>query len=469
MAGENVTLTDKYCLLQKTFNKTCTEDYECVNTHGCYNKTCIAYFSLPDGHPVEFSPPKAGVSLCKSGFERDMACARLSQAPKTECNDDKPCTYTNFDNSTVIIPQNCLCGYNPVGKKFCKYGSGSAEWVDYVAKQSDLLKDVSKCNTLERKVCSYNKKFPTKVLSDVNQKYLNAKTLAEFAHELILTDKCVSDVAFPDYVPDTPTPPTPTPNATDTTCAKYTCKTKEAKCAHSHWELNVNKTDNITVILSDICNITQTCDVGGRPNDVFYKKTDVDGKCTDVEPFYGIRYPGEACRKDADCYKDLKNLNETLVGTCLNSVCRGYNSTQACQETAYCWVGNYCNSNSTCAPLKKEKENCTLTTECKNNLLCLSGTCQNAWYSLSTGVKVETDGKTPAALYCKFGMADVDGKCDSLNSTDTVDKTANLVACHSGQKCNYTTNAGATTLDCQCGYNADGLAWCPKGHNQGNL
>ncbi len=470
--SRNANATVRQCLPQQMEKDSCTEDFDCINTHGCYNQTCTRYFSLPDGHPVEYTPARY-LSFCQSGFEYSGACVRLSLPNKdTECNDDSfPCNYTNFNNASVIIPQNCLCGYNPSGKKYCKIGNAHPEYTKYITNLNKIIQDFSKCNTEERGNCNYNRRFPSKVFTDQYQKLYNARVESVMHHQLIGADKCVIDVAFPQYVPDKPNPPVPTPNTTVSTCAKYKCVSKADKCVHSHFEKSlVNGSDynNITVNLSDICKNTEYCYIGGSPNNVFYNGSDIDGTCkTYTRPSSQLRYPGEACENDIDCWGPATG-NDTNLGTCKWGVCRGYNATQNCTQTAECWKGNYCNEKSQCAALKKEKENCTKTSECKNNLLCYQGKCQAVWYSLNVGTNVSADGDYNSAYYCKFGKA-TNGVCDSMNSTDTADKKSGLVVCTSEQKCNYTTIAGAMTLDCQCGYNSDGNSYCPKGHNQGKI
>ena len=465
----NDTTDAKFCLAQLKEGDSCREDFDCVNSHGCFNHTCTRYFSLADGSAVEDTPAKFA-SFCQSGYEYNGACARLTlPAKETQCDDATPCNYTNFDKTSVVIPGNCLCGFNPSGVKYCKLGSGHQEYVDYVKNQQNLLKDTSKCNTEERGgVCNYNRRDPAVDLVEMNKKFKNARILAEFSHELVGADQCVIDVAFPEFTPEKPVPP---PSPSKAICAKYTCKSREANCVASHFTKN-NETMSLNVIVSDVCKKDEFCDIGGVPNTVFYNETDVNGTCKANAnlPVAGVRYPGEKCLKNEDCYEPDASFypDEFLVGTCMFGYCQGYNATQNCSETAWCWTGNYCGEDKTCAPLKKEKENCTQTAQCQNGLLCQNQTCQNAWFSLPVNATVISDNFISADNFCKFGRAHK-GVCDYLNTTDTVEKKSGLVVCNPGQKCNYTSLAGAVELDCQCGYNADGKAYCPKGNSQGKM
>jgi hypothetical protein len=220
------------------------------------------------------------------------------------------------------------------------------------------------------------------------------------------------------------------------------------------------------VILSDVCKRTEFCDIGGAPNDVFYKGADVNATCKVRTTISGTRFPGEACDDKNLCYKP--DGNDTKLGTCENNVCLGYKNGEDCKATSWCLAGNYCDKTTLkCASLKNEKENCTLTTECKNNLLCFNGTCQDAWYSFPEGVLVTGKGDFNPAFYCKSGIA-TNGVCDSHNSTDVVNNQTNLVQCDPSQACNYTSINGAFSKNCECGYNPDGLSYCPRGQNLGN-
>ena len=470
--SSNTNATTKQCLVQRKEKESCTEDLECVNTHGCYNQTCTRYFSLEDGKSVEFSPARY-LSFCQSGFEYGGACVRLTLASKdTECNDDiLTCNYTNFNNDTLIIPQNCLCGYNPSGKKYCKMGNGHSEYVKYVDNLKTIIQDYSKCNTEERGLCNYNRKYPTKIFTDLNQKLYNAKVESELHHQVISSDKCVIDVAFPLYVPDKPNPPDPTPNNTLNTCAKYKCISRADKCVHSTFQkININNTDtyNISVNLSDICKSDEYCYIGGSPNSIFYNGSNIEGSCKQYnKPSLPFRYPGEVCKTNDECWSPGTG-NDTILGICESGRCKGYKQSDNCTTTAECLKGNYCDANGKCAALKSLNMNCTKTTECRNNLLCYQGKCQSVWFSQNVGTNVTANGDYPPEYYCKFGFVK-NGLCDSMNTTDSVDKTSGLVICTPGQKCNYTSLSGAISLDCQCGYNSDGSSYCPKSHTQGNI
>jgi hypothetical protein len=469
---KNETTGQKICGPQSKDKESCTNDYDCINTHGCYNKSCIEYFSLPDGHPVEPNPPQT-LSLCQSGYQYDMKCASLflKGGKDFECNDDTPCNYTNFDNTTIVIPENCLCGYNPFGKKYCRLGSAHEEYKTNINNLKKLLNNSKNCNTVERDICNHDKKYSTKDFNFLANNYTNSKIIINSYHELINSDKCIISVAYPQYREDEPTPVPPTPPVPpgpEKTCGKFFCKVNSSNCAHSHYNTN----SSLEIVLSDICNSTSICYIGkGKPNDVFYNvnKTDVYGTCLKQQPPPKTRFPGESCSSDFDCY--VSKTNDTKIGNCTNKICGGYSLNQNCSNNADCLIGLYCNPNtSKCANLKNVNEICLNTKECQNSLVCLSGICKNALYSLKVGEYVnsnDTDLETKRQ-YCVFGRISKSGKCDYLNNTDVADRESNLVNCTPGSNCNYTTSEGNVTMPCECGYNAEGLAYCPRGNNLSN-
>jgi hypothetical protein len=453
----------KYCLPQRKEGEACVEDEECLNSHGCFNGKCIPYFSLADGTLLE---SQNSPILCQSGYKHDDLCARLTLVNgKDACDKSRPCTYDN-NGKTITIEDNCQCGYNPSGKTFCKIGSGDKEYLKFIQDFKNLLSDTTSCNTLERTgICNHNKKLGNKHLIFLNGNFTNSKVLAENAHELVEADECVIKVAFPEYIPE-PEPPVP-PVPETKTCAKYTCKRGQKSCAHSHWDLATNTTN---VVLSNICDSKSYCDIGGDPNQVFYKNEDVDGKCSLKQHIaHALRYPGEDCKVDTDCFSPDKDKypDEKLVGTCKNGKCQGYSKNQLCEETSWCNVGYHCSeTEKKCVSQLSENADCTKTNQCQNNLICFEGKCKNKWYSQPAGTDVTGKTDVPYEYLCAFGKVS-GGKCNYFNNTDTVDPKTELVQCNVGDDCHYDTVDGPKTKKCECGFNENGYSYCQKGHNHG--
>lgn len=461
--SQEPTDSDKYCSPQKKEGDSCESDYECENAYGCYFGKCTPYLSLKDGTTVEFTPAKT-VSFCESGFEHENKCARLTLLERdSACSDSNPCKYSTQDGQTLTIPEHCECGYNREGKRFCKIGNGDKEYTKYLEDIKNLIQDTTDCNTLERgRPCNHNRKLPSKPFSFLAGNFTNSQILAENYHKLQKSDKCVLKVAFPEYIPDGPGPG---PEPEIFTCANYSCKRGQKFCAHSHQE-----NDIINVILSDVCDSKSFCNIGGEPNEVFYKNEDVNATCSVKSIPTGIRYPGEECKQDIDCFAPDKTLfpDEKLVGTCKNGRCQGYFKNQSCKETAWCSVGLYCNEEEKCVPLLGEGSICTQTNQCQNNLMCYEGKCEDQWYSQPAGTEVTGKGDLPYEYYCQYGKV-LNGVCTFYNSTATPDPKSGLVECVPQSDCEYETVEGPKTIKCQCGYNQEGLSYCPKGTNTSKL
>ncbi len=60
-------------------------------------------------------------------------------------------------------------------------------------------------------------------------------------------------------------------------------------------------------------------------------------------------------------------------------------------------------------------------------------------------------------------------KSQEKNSTATPDPKSGLVECVPKTDCQYETVEGPKTIKCECGYNQEGLSYCPKGTNISNL
>ncbi len=116
--------TNNTCQKQVSEGGKCKADYNCVNTHGCNNNTCVQYFSLPD-ETLLTNPSQNFWSLCASGeIDHESKCRTrlLNQSIESPCTED--CTYKNANESVITEPGTCKCSLNAGGKKYCMLGNG---------------------------------------------------------------------------------------------------------------------------------------------------------------------------------------------------------------------------------------------------------------------------------------------------------------------------------------------------------
>jgi hypothetical protein len=250
-------------------------------------------------------------------------------------------------------------------------------------------------------------------------------------------------------------------------CPKYACSKGSSPnaCASVEPDTEQNK-----VYLNDICKKEDVCVVPPKPWEAFADATTkLEYVCDkQLTPTTQLRYPGEACSADIDCFQ---SKHDQITGHCKDGKCAGLDKDAKCEEHGQCPVGYYCGKNlpddkdKACKEQKKDNAQCSSSLECINTLLCHAGTCSVKPYSLPLGTRV--DGSYfPTDMYCQLGYA-YKGVCSSLNQTDTTSKDMDyLKQCNYGDVCTYTNNGIETvTLPCECGYNENGYGYCPRGHD----
>jgi hypothetical protein len=447
----------KICQPYRAENEICDNSYECPRTHGCLNGICKAYFSakLLDNVVEEKDLPH--LSFCASGKSIKGVCRTLKQSSKT-CTDTNTCEYQLDDGTKQVIDGTCACGFNKDSQKYCMQDTDSKIFKESVDRTKIFL-TLPSCHTLERnEQCNFYKRFPDEKKDYI--KYHNSYLLNDKSNVLANYDKCVLAVVYPNY--DSSVDPIPVD--TYPKCAKYFCEKNDKNvCALGHYD---DKVKFSHVSLNDICEKNQFCDVPTHQPFIEFTKTtdkDVQGTCTDKKKSPILAYPGEPCTADTDCFKDP---SFPKVGKCESKVCSGAKAGEACSLHTHCTVGNYCDNKTNCKAQKSENEVCGESWECSNALACFEGKCLKKYFSLSAG------NKTNDAYLCDTLTLNPTGDmCYSLNSTDTkIAKESNLVRCEFGSKCNYTDNTGAfVSLDCECGYNSDGVGYCPRDDVESNI
>jgi hypothetical protein len=244
-------------------------------------------------------------------------------------------------------------------------------------------------------------------------------------------------------------------------CPRYQCQEGFGKeCA----KIKADQVSN-TVYLNDICTKYEYCDVqNGTAWDAIPKMDwDTTAKCSDAFQFNVKRYPGEDCVQDTDCNP---RPDDYRFERCQSGKCWGARKGFPCKGHQDCFKGLYCdNELMTCQKQKDNDTKCKSSYECVNSLFCQDDKCIAEPYSVSLGKELTND-KDDVINEHKCSLKTLDGnQCSSLNQTDT-----EPIKCQLGDSCNYTKNGRYNiTQECSCGFNTEGVGYCPASHESSKL
>ncbi|OMJ92682.1 hypothetical protein SteCoe_4562 [Stentor coeruleus] len=170
----------------------CSSDYECNYGTGCLT-TCIPYWSLSSGSATKCDENNESF-LCSSGKCYNGKCVTSTKSdflPKI-CIKDLDCSSKNIENE-------CECGRNPNGNKFCKLKSEDWPYSGYfeIMKEWTMSDFQYKCNTerrfsIECAADRWNRGKAEKLQSYIY--YIrNYAKIVEF-------DTCSHSIFIPDYI-----------------------------------------------------------------------------------------------------------------------------------------------------------------------------------------------------------------------------------------------------------------------------
>ena len=467
---ETTDLTKK-CLDPLKEGEECELDTDCEIDSGCMNGNCTKYFSLENFEQTGGLDYNTDFNFCKSGYVNEVGiCMNISlKNETTECSDLSPCEYEYKDeNNTkkvITINTNCLCGYNPFGKQYCLIGSGNTNYTRYLAKLKKYHLNNENCHLSERTAegCQKDILLGSKAkLQEINE-LINSKYWAKANNRVINAPECVFSVELPDYDRTLDRNKDPEP-IKEGQCAKYFCKGEinGGICALS----NYTSEFEINVTLANVCSENIKCQLNGEPNDVFYNKTNVEGNCS--SNILNKRYPGEKCEIDSECIYPLKNPSSQFH-KCEEGICNGMEKDGICEDNSWCKVGLYCDKHEgKCKEQAKKGEKCLESKDCKNNLVCISGKCDEL-FSLADGKSVPANEDYEfQKKFCKNGEA-FENKCVSFNDLDKKVSDDTYKKCDFNSYCEYKINGlgdgRKKYVRCGCGYNSEGQGYCPHFHD----
>ena len=466
----NEDLTKK-CIDPLKEGEECELDTDCEINCGCMKGVCTKYFSLENFEQTGGLDYDSDLNFCKSGYVNEVGiCMNISLKNEiTECSDLSPCEYEykdeKYETQNLIIHSNCLCGYNPFGKKYCLLGSGNRNYTIYLEKLKNYHLNNENCHLSERnaEACQKDILFGSQQkLQEINE-LINAKYWAKANNRLIDAQECVFNVELPDYDRNLDKNHNPEP-IEEGECAKYFCKEeiKGGTCAISNYKNEFE----INVTLADVCSDNIKCQLNGEPNEVFYNKTNIEGNCS--SNILNRRYPGEKCQIDTECIYPLNNPSSQFH-KCEEEICSGMEKDGICEDNSWCIVGLYCDKHEgKCKEQIKKGEKCLESKECKNNLVCINGKCDDL-FSLEDGKSVpEKETYEFQKKFCKNGEV-IDNKCVSLNDLDTKLNDDSYKKCAYNSYCEYKINGlgegRKKYVKCGCGYNSEGQGYCPHFHD----
>ena len=455
------------CLPPITTGNKCDYDTDCVRESGCMNNICTNYYSLENNEQSKDFINKE-LSFCKSGYSNELGiCQNLTLiSENTECSLDNKCIYSTPSGKNITIESNCLCGYNPYGKKYCLLGSGNKNYTKYIDNLKNYYLMNINCHLSERnaepcqKDLFSNDSYIVKKIHELK----NSKYWAKSNNKLIEAQECAFKVEMPDYDRGLDKEYSPDPAPGKGSCAVYKCENSNSQefCAMSTFQ----NAFNINVTLYDICSSGVECKIGGDPNEVFYNKTNINSKC--YSKVDNMRYPGEKCDVDLECVYPLDNPSSQFH-KCEDGRCNGMDENGICEDNSWCIAGYYCDKYSgKCKEQKSKNEKCLDSKECQNDLICLSNKCSNKLYSLDNGKEVPyNEDKEIQKRFCKSGEV-YDSKCVSYNDIDGKTSDDKYKTCNFEDKCVYKViglnNEKTMEIPCPCGYNAEGQGYCPHFH-----
>ena len=461
---------NKRCLDPLKEGQKCEIDTDCELDYGCRNGTCTKYFSLNNWERTGGKDYGMDFNFCKSGYVNEVGiCMNISlKNPITECSDDSPCQYEyldeNGDKQNMLIHQNCLCGYNPFGKKYCLIGSGNANYTRYIQKLQKYHTNNTNCHLSERthEGCQKDILFGSNDILTEIKELKNAHFWAKANNRLIDAPDCVYSIELPDYDRSLDINQTPEP-IPEGKCAKYTCKNdiNGGTCASSDYKSSFN----ISISLANICEEGVKCNLEGSPNDVFYNGTNKEYKCGSLG---NKRYPGEKCSIDSECVYPLNNPS-TQFHKCEEGICNGIEEDGICEDNSWCLVGYYCSQKEgKCKKQLDEGESCKESKDCKNNLVCINNKCEEL-FSLNDGDSVPNyESYEFQKMFCK-NIEAINNKCVSFNDLNNKVSDDKYKECDYNSYCEYKINGLESGrkkyVKCGCGYNDKGQGYCPHYHD----
>ena len=242
----------------------------------------------------------------------------------------------------------CECGYNIDKKSYCKLYAGDNKNIknEYILNIKKMLQD-NNCHTLERFYCRhvveenielYNKINYYKYLLFYKHKFFNT----DYKRYLKVFNKDIYNTFKIKYIINKKCPVYGLVSNFNSNIL-YNADIKDNTC------VKVNKLENKdTIVYLKECKDNQYCNIKENYNfNSIVNKNTIYCEDKNLSKYYKkLRYPGENCKVDNDCYSvniyDPDKNSFKSHNSCLNFKCFGLGYNNVCLSTRDCIVGFYC-------------------------------------------------------------------------------------------------------------------------------
>jgi hypothetical protein len=454
----------------------------------------VNYFSLKEGASVN-SNNLNSLNLCEFGFALNGKCLKGKLISEEDCSISGYCLYKGFDGKTYNSTENCKCGVNNFGGKFCDLSAEDPKNLNIINLYKNLLNQNSTlCHTTERfKLClasafdtnNDDKDRDNKKIFSTNNRFNYDKEKRNINNILTLNsnlfknnpdDYCGFSVMgeFNNYI---------VPSDSVQSCPIYKCESNIKNCLQSFNPNNNNSSGIIISLNENICKENEYCNYDISNTKMLEKYR---GNClikNTKKPIALKRYPGEQCKQDPDC----------INGLCVNNICYSKKLGEICDPNSSegihgCGLNLFCapKKNTTdlnlCENLKQYSQECTNTHECEMDTICYNGVCSKEYFSFENGRYINPDyikdnfiRENVNYLCQSFYFSSKDNKCAEYkiingNNTDSENGYVECDISNKDNSCVYEilyddkNNEFKThnfTRECKCGFNTEGKAYCP--------
>ena len=164
------------------------------------------------------------MNLCKSGFiDIDNKCKSftlINEENICDYNNNNSCIYSindGLEEIEISLPENCLCGYNKNGNKYCKLGTSNYNYTIFINYVINYRKDNNNCHLNERSLNPCVKDIINNTDKNIIKKvklFYYYKYWATYNNLLFNGEQCAIENEFPFYDPNI---------LKQGNCAKYKC------------------------------------------------------------------------------------------------------------------------------------------------------------------------------------------------------------------------------------------------------